>query len=782
MEGVRNEILASNESQIPATKKEKDFCSKDTFIIDNVVHKDNDSMSNLATTRADKRPVYLDALPDEILEFILTYLPPYRDLECCSLVCKRWNAVVNNLIRRSKLNLHKGLLDYRLRWEVFSQQTAAKVAACKNTTKNLTAPPATPPIIAGRFSHSAVRHGNSMYVFGGGSSSDTTFNDLWRFDLSEMIWERPLSMGSYPSPKGSASIVYWGEQLVLFGGWRYPSLHPPYQPWCLFDELHFYDLNSNRWTLRITLPSPPPMAGHSASVHGDRMVIFGGYQIAEGLNSNSNETWCLDLNELKWWQPRFMGNTKPPPRYGQFQLVLDEYHLLIVGGCGGPNSVYSDAWLLDMSQEAWLWRAIPIRNKKFGATHMWCNPACKIGSKLVVLGPTPNMPQDFQMMKQMRVHVGGFRRPGGAQGGDVAAEMPAPRYGAVQQQNNRNNPFDRQRLLGGGLQMAAIAPNPPPGQRLNLQHRLDNARLVGPDEQYFANRRAILQQNQQQQANNIFNNNDNNSNNNNIQPRRGRLSDLHVNISAQNSLAVEERNQNRPTCSNSVAPSSSNSSAATSTLLSSSSASVFRTNGIPSPRNDNDSPAPNNGGVSATVSGNHSNDIEAANRLQRNLALRCRDNEPLLPKRFDELYEDPFRMAAFNVQSKPRSVSKDHNERIRRMEEKMNALRNSRRNAMIGEPKAIKEPSPKRIKRNVLSLFVCDLSAAMDKDDPYLQWVEYKNYGVIAGAPERLILSTMVAGHGELILFGGVHKETLGEITHQVSNSVHFLSAPREII
>ncbi|CAD7011270.1 unnamed protein product [Ceratitis capitata] len=784
MEGISKEIKASNVLRMPTTNNDKVtnvfLPCKDTVNVEQKKDKSNVTMADTTFFQKYIGSVHLDSLPEEILEFILTYLPPYRDLECCRLVCKRWNAVVKNLIRRSKLNLHKGLIEYRLRWEIFSQQTATNVAESKYLAKNLSIPPTQPPIIAGRFSHSTVRHGNSMYVFGGGSSSDTTFNDLWRFDLSEMIWERPLSMGSYPSPKGSASIVCWGEQLVLFGGWRYPSLHPPYQPWCLFDELHFYDLNSNRWTLRVSLPSPPPMAGHSATVHGDKMVIFGGYQIADGVNSNSNETWCLNLIELKWWQPRFMGNTKPPPRYGQFQLVLDDDHLLIVGGCGGPNSVYSDAWLLDMSQEAWAWRSVPIRNKKYGATHMWCNPACKIGSKLVVLGPTPNMPQDFQMMKQMRVPVSGYRRQVGAHGGAIggvggaAADMPAPRYGAVQHQNNRNNPFDRQRLLGGGLPMEAVVANPPPAaQRQQPQHRLDNANLGGPGEQYFANRRAILQQNQQQQANVIFNNN-NTSNNNNIQPRRGRLSDLHGTSSAPNAAVVEERNQNRPSCSNTLAASSSSSSTLLVVPSSSTSASVSRTNGISSPRNDND--------AIASVSGNNSNDIEAANRLQRNLALRCRDNEPLLPKRFDELFEDPFRMAAFNVQNRPRSVSKDHNERIRRMEEKMNALRNSRRSAMIGEPKAIKEPSPKRIKRNVLSLFVCDLSSAMDKDDPHLQWIEHKNYGVIPGAPERLILSTMVAGHGELILFGGVHKETLGEITHQVSNSVHFLSAPRDII
>lgn len=32
----------------------------------------------------------IDDLPDEILEFILSYLPPYKDLEECMSVNKRW--------------------------------------------------------------------------------------------------------------------------------------------------------------------------------------------------------------------------------------------------------------------------------------------------------------------------------------------------------------------------------------------------------------------------------------------------------------------------------------------------------------------------------------------------------------------------------------------------------------------------------------------------------------------------------------------------------------------
>jgi len=56
-------------------------------------HKVDGENENCEATLA---AVNLNVLPDEILEFIFTYLPPYGDLEHCSLVCKRWRAIVKS--------------------------------------------------------------------------------------------------------------------------------------------------------------------------------------------------------------------------------------------------------------------------------------------------------------------------------------------------------------------------------------------------------------------------------------------------------------------------------------------------------------------------------------------------------------------------------------------------------------------------------------------------------------------------------------------------------------
>lgn len=565
------------------------------------------------------RMVEINELPDEVLEFILSQLPPYKDLEQCQLVCKRWNCIVKNVMRHAKINLNKGLIDFRLCWKSI-------------------APLGKGPNIAGRFSHSAVIHENSMYIFGGGSSTDTTFNDLWRFDLSKREWVRPLSMGSYPSPKASASLVCHGDMLILFGGWRYPPLYPPYQPWRLFDELHLYDVKENRWIVQTPACGPPPKAGHSATIHRNKMIVFGGYQINNEINSNSNDVWCLELDTFTWTKPE-VSNIKPPPRYGQFQFILDDNNLLLIGGCGGPNNMFNDAWVLNMCGNVWQWRSIPIKNKKWTATQMWCNPACRIGSKIVVLGPTPSLPSDFQIIRQQMPQSSNRIRP-----------EPA---------REENQPWNRNRAQNEDS----------PGNRRESLNRQPS--------------------------------------NNDDAPRNN----------GQNQ--INQHNQAR-----------------------------------------------------------NLNEDDAASRLQRNLALKCRENDPKLPKRFDDHYEDRFRMAAFNVQDNATSASRERQqERVRRMEEKMHAIRNSRRNI---EQKP-EEPSPKRAKRNCLALFVCDISNVLNPE-PFIEWIEYKNYGIVSGAPERLILSSIVAGNGELVMFGGVHKESLSETAPMVSNSVHFLTAPKPII
>ncbi len=319
-------------------------------------------------------------------------------------------------------------------------------------------------IISKRYSHSAVYDETdnkpSVFVFGGCTSTSSTYNDLWRLDATTREWYRPVSSGTPPSPKACATLVISRPgELMLFGGWSHPSRYPLHQSWRLFNELHSYDIREMKWThilpgnLIIEMKpnwfvltcfcslasnlKPPTMAGHSATVHNGHMIVFGGLQKQRnniGQFSSSNDVWSFHLDS-ETWTHEDIPEPRPKARYGQSQLKLDEDHLLIIGGCGGPNNIYNDVWLLIMKAPHWKWVQCDIKNPEHGSNNMWCHPACKIGDYAVVLGKNlhPKAPQDStkdswnfipQAQRGLNRGHGAIRRPNIHQGNPGPSRPP----------------------------------------------------------------------------------------------------------------------------------------------------------------------------------------------------------------------------------------------------------------------------------------------------------------------------------------------------------------------
>lgn len=313
------------------------------------------------TTARCKMQCKIDDLPDELLEYILSLIPPYKDLQVCKLVCKRWWRAAKNVIARNETHFQKSIAYGSLLWNSLPSTHWV-------------------PMIGKRHSHSACTYNNSMYVFGGCTATCTTFNDLWRLDLDTRTWVRPITIGSYPSPKACATMLYYKKSFILFGGWSHPSPYPLHQQWKLFNELHVYSIESNKWTAINTLETPPPISAHSASIHGNLMVVFGG--VCNG--DSCNDVWCLNLDSY-CWHKQSTSNLKPQPRYGQSQIELGEKHLLVLGGCTGPNAAMNDAWLLKMEDASWTWKKVSMHNTEWAPTRIWCHQACKVGDYIIVL-------------------------------------------------------------------------------------------------------------------------------------------------------------------------------------------------------------------------------------------------------------------------------------------------------------------------------------------------------------------------------------------------------------
>ncbi|XP_029434152.1 F-box only protein 42 isoform X2 [Rhinatrema bivittatum] len=294
----------------------------------------------------------MSELPEEVLEYILSFLSPYQEHKTAALVCKQWYRLIKGVAHQCYYGFIKAVQEGNIQWE------------------SRTYPyPGTP--ITQRFSHSACYYDSnqSMYVFGGctQSSCNAAFNDLWRLDLNSKEWIRPLASGSYPSPKAGATLVVYKELLVLFGGWTRPSPYPLHQPERFFDEIHTYSPSKNWWNCIVTTHGPPPMAGHSSCVIGDKMIVFGG---SLGSRQMSNDVWVLDLEQWAWSKPN-ISCPSPHPRGGQSQL-------------------FKDAWLLHMQTSPWTWQQLKVENEEHGAPELWCHPACRVGQCVVVFSQAPS--------------------------------------------------------------------------------------------------------------------------------------------------------------------------------------------------------------------------------------------------------------------------------------------------------------------------------------------------------------------------------------------------------
>lgn len=600
----------------------------------------------------------IEDLPDEVLEFILGFLPPYKDLQNCMIVCKRWYNCSQNVLHKTSIKLIKAVGEFKVLW------------------KNITSTDMVPTITK-RFSHAACVLENNMYIFGGCTTNATSFNDLWRFDLSIRQWVRPLATGTYPVPKAYTSMVHYKDCLIVFGGWTYPSLSQYYQNVTMFNEIHFYCVNTNKWILINATNCPPPMAGHSACMKGDEMVVFGGLIMSPVQNHQiqcSNDVWVLDVPSLTW---RLQATTKPrpAPRYAQSLISLDSDRLMLLGGVQTLRNrfVYSDCWVLTMKGPVWTWKELAVKNKEWASANIWCNPACRVGDKVVSLSRSRNGWNSAKPLVTSAVRLSALSRP---EGNPISVRV----------EQSLQRPLDRDQNINGRRGVLPRRPlNPPRQEQLNP----NDEPVAGPSNEHERER-------SQHQAGN-----ENNSDQNGL---------VGVNSDAKQS------------------------------------------NGI---------------------------DIS-----KKDLALRRNKNKNKGMKIVRQLQEaNKYRMAAFACDTSQNNTPPEND----LINQRQIAHLENRREQLPSPPNPQpRQPAVKKVKRNTLTMHVLDISTIVDGNSlNYVAWL-CPRLGEMTGAPEELVMYSLVKGNGELIMFGGVHNDIsiLNYAEHQnmYSNSLHFITPPRDII
>ncbi|XP_037778677.1 kelch domain-containing protein 10-like [Penaeus monodon] len=151
------------------------------------------------------------------------------------------------------------------------------------------------------------------------------FQELWQFNIVSSTWTRIEGAGSMPEELASHSAVRLGPNMLVFGGTAMPFGDSS------SDSLYMCHLPTGKWQKVITYGNKPePMYGQAVCLSDDKLYVVGG---TTGFQY-SIDVHCLDLNQREWvhLNPRVSSHSFCPEERYRHEVVEHEGALYVFGG------------------------------------------------------------------------------------------------------------------------------------------------------------------------------------------------------------------------------------------------------------------------------------------------------------------------------------------------------------------------------------------------------------------------------------------------------------------
>ena len=198
--------------------------------------------------------------------------------------------------------------------------------------------------VARRYPNSGVYNGK-LIIFGGYGS--TAYNDVWELNLSTLAWTRLHDgTGTAPPARYIHSVNITGDNLYTFGGINSGTT---------YNDTWKFNLTNNTWSqLSTTGTTPSSRRSSDSIIYNNNLYIFG------GVNSSAylNDVWELNLSTLAWKELHDGTGTAPAARV-EFKVVLYNAKLYLFGG-NDASILLSDTWEFTLPQYSTTYNPVEI--------------------------------------------------------------------------------------------------------------------------------------------------------------------------------------------------------------------------------------------------------------------------------------------------------------------------------------------------------------------------------------------------------------------------------------
>ncbi|XP_040268158.1 RING finger protein B-like isoform X1 [Bufo bufo] len=184
----------------------------------------------------------------------------------------------------------------------------------------------------------------AILIGGEGANEKSSPDSLWKLELDSDFWFQMDSLCTGSAPRCSrghtATFDPETKKVFVYGGqWERRWLSNVY----VLDTLDW------KWTLLTAVGKVPTLSYHTAVMYQRELYVFGGLcpQVAADSGVGTNALYIFNSEYKIWYQPIVEGE-RPLPRYGHSATLLGN-RLVLFGGRHSPSSVYlNDVHILDL--------------------------------------------------------------------------------------------------------------------------------------------------------------------------------------------------------------------------------------------------------------------------------------------------------------------------------------------------------------------------------------------------------------------------------------------------
>eukprot|EP00698_Gefionella_okellyi_P022277 TRINITY_DN7364_c0_g2_i1.p1 TRINITY_DN7364_c0_g2~~TRINITY_DN7364_c0_g2_i1.p1 ORF type:complete len:746 (+),score=176.04 TRINITY_DN7364_c0_g2_i1:100-2337(+) len=211
-----------------------------------------------------------------------------------------------------------------------------------------------------------------LLTFGGKTVDGSENNAVYSLDVVRKEWRRLYPNGTAPSARYGHTATVIGRTVIVFGGRAGAD--------GFFNDVHVLDVDQMHWEQKAVTGTPPcARYAHTAvcGANGTKIYVFGG--------SNGNETFndLYVLDTDKWtWEELYVTGLVPDARAYHVASLLSGRFMLVQGGSNGANC-FSDAVLLDFSIRRWT--RVQVAGGRYNIFQHTASVAFN-GSKIFVFG------------------------------------------------------------------------------------------------------------------------------------------------------------------------------------------------------------------------------------------------------------------------------------------------------------------------------------------------------------------------------------------------------------